>query len=80
MPDSLACCAELAEKQPKAQGISTSAVSKRLVPRGHNNRLSAMLPMAISTVRAGPKRSILRVTHRLPKNPNAPNQANIRLS
>ena len=80
MPDSLACCAELAEKRPKAQGINTSAVSKRLVPRGHNNRLSAMLPMAISTVRAGPKRSILRVTQRLPKNPNAPNQANIRLS
>ena len=44
MPTSLACCAELVEKQPSAQGIQTTAASSRLVPSGHSNKLNAIPP------------------------------------
>ena len=80
MPARRACCAELLEKQPSPQGTLISAASSRLLPRGHSNRLNAMLPTPHITERAAPRRSIWRDITTLPITPKAPNHANNRLN
>jgi hypothetical protein len=67
IPTRRACCAELDEKQPKAQGTAIRAASIRLVPSGHSSRLSAMLAMPSMTDREAPMRSMLRDISTLPR-------------
>ena len=74
-----ACCAELVEKQPSAQGISTSAVATSVVASGHSSIVRPISETVTATARPAPTRSMLRLSSTLPTRPKAPNHANIRL-
>jgi hypothetical protein len=80
MATSRACCAELDEKQPKAQGMETNAASTRLVPIGQISRLSAIAAMPAITEREAPMRSMFRDITMVPMKPNTPNHMSKRLS
>src|SRR6185369_271877 len=80
MPTRRACCAEFEAKQPKAQGIDTSAASASVVPSGQINRLTAMAAMPAMTARDAPMRSMWRDMTMLPRKPKMPNHISSRLS
>ena len=72
MATSRACCAELQEKQPKAQGTATAQTSAKLLAKGHSSKLAVMQPKASNTPVGAPNRSMLRDISKLPIKPKAP--------
>ena len=74
----LACWVEFDEKQPRPQGISTSAMLSMPTPSGHSSNDTAISASAAATATFGPIRSITRVSTTLPINPKAPNHTSSR--
>ena len=77
MPERRACCAELDENSPSAQGTSTSAASNGVPAQFQARKLVAISARPTLTQRAAPTRSIQRASTRLPNSPKTPNHRNI---
>ena len=77
---SRACCDELHEKQPSAQGISTIAMLATVPASGHSSSDKAIRPIIAVAKRATPKRSMPRPTSRLPISAKAPKHRNRKLT
>ena len=78
-PPRRACWPELDEKQPIAQGTSTSAMPSSDWPSGHSSNPNAITASKTLTARPAPMRSMWRDSSTLTPTPITPNQKNSRL-